>query len=238
MISPNLPFTKLILHRLYSFIITFIIAFLLTEKLQLAAAIGLLDMAVKAIFHSLNERRRYKKTSLQMKPAVIWLTGLSGSGKTTIANDLVQKLKKSSIDPVSLDGDEIRRAIKNAGFDEESRKKHNLNVGYISSLLEERGNIVIVSIISPYDDIRTEIRKMCRHFIEVHVATDLETCMRRDPKGLYKKALAGEIKEFTAISSPYYPPSNPEIKIDTSQLSVNQCSDIILQFLKKSNILY
>lgn len=132
-----------------------------------------------------------------------------------------------------LDGDEIRNAIKQHGFDEDSRKKHNLNIGYISSLFEKQGNIVIVSLISPYDDIRNEIRKMCGNFVEVYIATDLETCINRDPKGLYKKAQAGEIKDFTGISAPYFPPLSPEITINTSKHSVNECSELILNFIKK-----
>lgn len=238
MITHRFPHIKPIFYRLFLSVITFLIALLLTGKLEIAAVIGLLDMAIKALFDSLIKRDLYQSTFLQIKPSVIWLTGLSGSGKTTIANDLIQKLKKSSINPVHLDGDEIRRVVKQTGFDEESRKKHNLSTGYIASLFEERGNVVVVSLISPYDDIRSEIRKMCKNFIEVYISTDLEICIQRDPKGLYRKALTGDIQEFTGISSPYYPPSNPEIKIDTSKMSVSQCSDIILQFLQKSNMLY
>jgi adenylylsulfate kinase len=168
----------------------------------------------------------------KVKPTVIWLTGLSGSGKTTIANDLAEKLKRKSIFPVLLDGDEIRHALKQHGFDEDSRKKHNLNVGYLSSLLEKQGHVVVVSLISPYDDIRNEIRKMCKNFVEIYIATNLQACISRDPKELYKKAMAGEIKDFTGISAPYFPPLFPEITIDTSAMSVTECSIIILNYLK------
>ena len=170
---------------------------------------------------------------MKLRPAVIFLTGLSGAGKTTIAKALQKKLKEEGIVPVMLDGDEIRNVIQLTAFDEESRKKHNLNIGYISSLFEKQGNIVIVSLISPYDDIRNEIRKMCANFVEVYVATDLETCINRDPKGLYKKAQAGEIKDFTGISAPYFPPLNPEIIINTSNLTISECSNLILNFIKK-----
>jgi adenylylsulfate kinase len=168
----------------------------------------------------------------KIKSTVIWLTGLSGSGKTTIANDLVEKLKLKSIIPVLLDGDEIRHALQQHGFDEDSRKKHNLNIGYISSLLEKQGHVVIVSLISPYDDIRNEVRKMCSNFVEVYIATNLKTCISRDPKGLYKKAMQGEIKNFTGISAPYFPPLLPEITIDTLKMSLPECSNLILNFLK------
>lgn len=163
---------------------------------------------------------------------VIWLTGLSGSGKTTIANSLAAKLKESSIAPILLDGDKIRNDTNQYKFDENSRRSHNLYVGYMASLFEKNGNIVIVSLISPYDDVRKEARKMCECFIEVYISTDLETCIKRDPKGLYKKALSGEIKEFTGISSPYYPPQNPEIDLDTSKINLENCVEIIFGYIK------
>lgn len=165
-------------------------------------------------------------------PSVIFLTGLSGAGKTTIASALQQRLKGDSILPVMLDGDEIRKTIRLTAFDEESRKKHNLNVGELASSLEAQGNIVIVALIAPYDDIRNKIRKMCKRFIEVYVATDIKVCIQRDPKGLYKKAINGEIKDFTGISAPYFPPVSPEVIIDTAALSVKDCTDKIFIALK------
>ncbi len=167
-------------------------------------------------------------------PSVIFLTGLSGSGKTTIATAVQQQLKEEGILPVMLDGDEIRKITGFSGFDEESRKKHNLHVGYMASLLEAQGNIVIVALISPYEDVRNKIRKMCNHFIEVYVSTDIKTCIERDPKGLYKKAISGEIKDFTGISAPYYAPANPEIIIDTAILSVEDCTNKIFTVLKNT----
>lgn len=167
---------------------------------------------------------------LQTKPAVIWLTGLSAAGKTTIANDLVRKFKQRSVEPVLLDGDEIRNAIKLTGFDETSRKKHNLSVGYIAALFEKQRHLVIVALISPYRDTRDEVRKMCHTFIEVYVSTGLDECIRRDPKGLYEKALNGQLPNFTGISAPYEAPEHPEIIIDTTNTDVNRCSEKILQF--------
>jgi adenylylsulfate kinase len=224
---------KSVIYRLYSSLITFIISYFFTGKLVLAASIGFLDMGLKIFSYYFFDEVWQQITGSKIKPSVIWLTGLSGSGKTTIANDLIKKLKKKSVIPVSLDGDEIRHAIKQHGFDEDSRKAHNLSVGYISSLFEKQGNVVVVSLISPYDDIRNEVRSMCNNFIEVYVSTDLSTCINRDPKGLYKKVQAGEIGNFTGISAPYFPPLNPEIIIDTSKLSVDNCSTLILNFLKK-----
>ncbi len=172
------------------------------------------------------------KTAARIQPAVVWLTGLSGAGKTTIAHALAGQLQQENIRPVLLDGDEIRHRIKLTGFDEQSRKQHNLTVGYIASLFEQQGHIVIVSLISPYDDVRNEIRHMCRNFIEVYLSASLDVCIARDPKGLYQKALAGEIKDFTGISAPYYAPENPEIVLDTATENLSDCIHAILKKLK------
>ena len=222
---------KSFFYRLFSTLITFTISFILTRNLVAAISIGLLDTLVKIFSYSYFDIIWNNFTGFNIKPSVIWLTGLSGSGKTTIANHLMKRLKEKSVVPVILDGDEIRHAIKLQGFDEDSRKKHNLNVGYIASLFEKQGNIVIVSLISPYDDTRNEIRKMCSNFIEVYVSTDIEICIKRDPKGLYKKAQSGELKDFTGVSAPYYPPLNPEIILDTDNLNVNESASLIIDFL-------
>ncbi len=224
---------KSVFYRLFSTLITFVISFILTGNLLAAISIGLLDTLVKIFSYSYFDILWKKLTGFDVKPSVILLTGLSGSGKTTIANKLTELLKERSIVPVILDGDEIRHAIKLQGFDEDSRKKHNLNVGYIASLFEKQGNIVIVSLISPYDDTRNEIRKMCSNFIEVYVSTKLDVCIERDPKGLYKKAQSGELKDFTGVSAPYYPPLNPEIILDTNNLSVDESATLIIDFFKK-----
>ncbi len=214
---------KSIIYRIYSSLITFSVAFYLTGNLVASVSIGLLDSVLKIFSYYIFDEVWMKIVGFKPRPAVIWFTGLSGSGKTTIANNLMEKFKSKSAVPVLLDGDEIRHAIRQSGFDHDSRRKHNLNVGYISSLFEKQGNIVIVALISPYEDIRNEIRAMCTNFIEVYVTTSLEVCIERDVKGLYKKAIAGEIKNFTGISDPYFPPTKPEVKIDTSEMTVEAC---------------
>jgi len=132
-----------------------------------------------------------------------------------------------------LDGDEIRHAIRQTGFDKESRKKHNLNVGFIASLFERQGNVVIVALISPYVDVRKKVRSMCTNFIEVYVATDLNVCIERDAKGLYKKALQGEITNFTGISDVYEFPEHPEVVVDTAKMSTEECTLRVFNFYRK-----
>lgn len=175
-----------------------------------------------------------KRKKIENKSAVIWFTGLSGAGKTTISRDLIERFNEDGINPIYLDGDEIRNIIPNIGFDEESRKKHNLNVGYMAAMIEKQGNTVIVSLISPYNDIREKIRKECKNFIEVFVSTDFETCKNRDTKGLYAKAISGEIKNFTGFTSPYDIPLTPEIVLDTDKLDVKSCSKKVYDYYKNS----
>jgi adenylylsulfate kinase len=229
----KLKLIKAVVYRFYSSIITFIIAYLFTKNLLASISIGIIDSLIKIFSYYAFDEVWAKLTGFKNKPAVIFLTGLSGSGKTTIAKALVEKYKKTGVVPVLLDGDEIRKVIHQTGFDEESRKKHNLNVGYMASLLESQGNVVIVSLISPYIDIRNEIRGMCKKFIEVYVCTDIKVCMERDPKGLYAKAIAGEIKEFTGISAPYFAPENPELTIDTGKLSITTSTEKIFKAANK-----
>jgi adenylyl-sulfate kinase len=229
----KLKLIKAIVYRFYSSVITFIIAYLFTKNLLASISIGIIDSLIKIFSYYAFDEIWAKLTGSATKPAVIFLTGLSGSGKTTIAKALVEKYKKKGVVPVLLDGDEIRKVIHQTGFDEESRKKHNLNVGYMASLLESQGNVVIVSLISPYIDTRNEIRAMCKRFVEVHVCTDLQVCIERDPKGLYAKAIAGEIKDFTGISAPYYAPENPEVLIDAGVLSVVHCTEKIFKAASK-----
>jgi adenylylsulfate kinase len=168
-------------------------------------------------------------------PAVIWLTGLSGAGKTTIAHHLIKQLKTYCIAPALLDGDQIRQSLKQLDFSEAARKAHNHHVGEMASALEKKGKIVLVSLISPYADVRNEIRGLCTTFIEVYVQTPLAICIQRDSKGLYKKAMSGVIKNFTGITAPYYPPSSPEVTVYTDRMSVSDCAKQILRvyFTKK-----
>lgn len=223
---------KAIVYRFYSVLITFIISYIFTGNLLVSLSIGLIDSLVKIFSYYAFDEIWDHFTKLKIKPAVVFLTGLSGSGKTTLARSVIETLQKKGLTPVLLDGDEIRNAIKLTGFDEESRKRHNLNVGYMAKILESQGKLVVVSLISPYADIRDQIRSMCGRFIEVHVSTDISICMQRDTKGLYEKALKGEIKDFTGVSAPYFPPSAPELVIDTGVISLEEGTQKIIKALQ------
>lgn len=166
----------------------------------------------------------------KLQPAVIWITGLSASGKTTIALSMLEEFKKHKVVPELLDGDEIRKKLQLDAFDEASRKNYNLSVGDMAGRLEREGKVVIVSLISPYNDVRNAIRKTCNNFIEVYLSTNIATCIERDPKGLYRKALNGDIKNFTGISAPYEIPEHPEIVLDTSCMSIEECTNSVMNY--------
>jgi adenylyl-sulfate kinase len=148
---------------------------------------------------------------------VVWFTGLSGAGKTTIADALVPELRAAGKKVEVLDGDVVRTHLsKGLGFSREDRDTNIARIAFVSHLLARNGVVVLVAAISPYRSTRDAARATIGDFVEVHVAPPLEECIKRDTKGLYKKALAGEIPQFTGVSDPYEAPENPEIAIDTS----------------------
>lgn len=163
----------------------------------------------------------------EQKGKVVWLTGLSGSGKSTLAKHLQRYLVKQNIITYILDGDNIRQGIcNNLSFSKEDRRENIRRISEIAKLLRQIGFVVICSFISPTKSIRKQAKEIIgdEHLIEVYVDCPLEECERRDPKGIYKKARKGEIKNFTGIDSPYEPPSNPDIAINTNKTSIEEAT--------------
>lgn len=165
--------------------------------------------------------------------AVLWFTGLSGSGKSTIADRVVAELTRQGLPLEYLDGDVIRDIFPSTGFTRPERDAHIKRVGFLASRLEAHGVIVVASLVSPYESSRQFVRGLCRNYTEVYVATPFEECERRDVKGLYAKARRGEIKNFTGLDDPYEPPSNPELKIDTRHTSLEDAVRMVMELLKK-----
>jgi adenylylsulfate kinase len=171
---------------------------------------------------------------LKRKGFVVWLTGLSGSGKTTIGASLQVQLQELGLRAELLDGDEVRRQLSpDLGFTKTDRETHARRVVYLSKLLAKNGIITLVSLIAPYRSFREYARREIVDHIEVYVNTPLETCIKRDPKGLYKKALKGEITDMTGLQDPYEEPVNPELVIETERLTVEESARSILSKLKE-----
>jgi adenylylsulfate kinase len=170
------------------------------------------------------------------KGFVIWLTGLPGAGKTTISKNLAPKLETYGLKVEPLDGDEVRRQLSpDLGFSKADRELHAKRVVYLSKLLAKHGIVSIVSLISPYREFRAFARNEIKDFVEVYVKASLETCIKRDPKGLYKKALNGEIKDLTGLQDVYEEPLNPEVIVETEKESVEESCDKIIRRLKELN---
>jgi len=172
---------------------------------------------------------------LNQKGATIWLTGLSGSGKSTIAVELEHALIENKHQACILDGDNIRHGLnKNLGFSPEDRTENIRRIGEVAKLFTEANIITIAAFVSPYREDRENVRNLLDHgeFIEIYVKCSLEVCEARDTKGLYKKARAGEVKDFTGISAPYEEPLNPELTIDSTKLSVEESTRTILDYLE------
>ena len=173
---------------------------------------------------------------LNQKGVTIWLTGLSGSGKSTIAVELEHALIENRHQAYILDGDNIRHDLnKNLGFSPEDRTENIRRIGEVAKLFTDAGIITITAFISPYREDRDAVRKLLNNgeFIEVYVKCPLDVCEERDTKGLYKKARAGEVKDFTGISAPYEEPLNPELTIDSSKLTVEESTRTVLNYLEE-----
>ena len=168
-----------------------------------------------------------------MKGITIWFTGLPCSGKTTIAKEVKRILEEKDIDVELLDGDTVRDYIRNKDFSKEGRNKHLRYIALMARLLSKRNVVVLCSFVSPYRENRDFAREINDNFIEVYVKTPIEVCIQRDVKGMYKKALAGEIKGFTGIDDPYEEPHNPEVLVETDKESLEESVEKVLNKLRE-----
>jgi adenylylsulfate kinase len=226
---------KSITWRLIATLTTTVLVYVFTGELAMAATVGGLELFAKLAIHFVYERAwaKIRFGVSEVQPAVLWFTGLSGSGKSTVAQLVFEKLKAKGYRLERLDGDRVRSVFPKTGFSREARETHIKRIGFVASLLEKNGVFVVASFISPHREPRDFVRKLCRHFIEIHISTPLEECEKRDRKGLYAKARAGEIKNFTGIDDPYEAPINPELRIDTTHLSVEEAADEVIRYVLK-----
>ncbi len=174
------------------------------------------------------------------KSAILWFTGLSGSGKSTIANELEKILHQLTLRTFILDGDNIRHGLsRDLGFSDDDRKENIRRIGEVAKLFIESGTITLTTFISPFEEERQSVRQLVNknEFVEIYVKCSLNECEKRDVKGLYKKARNGEIKKFTGIDSPYEEPKNAELTVDTTTMTTEESVNSILKYLIENDII-
>ncbi|WP_412559609.1 adenylyl-sulfate kinase [Winogradskyella sp. MIT101101] len=192
-------------------------------------------MSKNIIPHSYQISKENRLASNNHSSFVLWFTGLSGSGKSTIANVVEQKLFQRGINTYTLDGDNIRKGInKDLSFSPGDRTENIRRIAEIANLLVDAGLVVLAAFVSPYKKDRENIRTIVKdiNFVEIYINTSVDECERRDVKGLYKRARAGEIKNMTGISAPYEAPENPDIEIKTENESIEDAAERIIEFIK------
>ncbi|MBY6205430.1 sulfate adenylyltransferase subunit CysN [Halomonas denitrificans] len=201
---------------------------------------ALADKSQNVVWHRQAVDKRSRAAQKAQRPAVLWFTGLSGAGKSTVANALETALFRRGHHSYLLDGDNVRHGLnRDLGFSDDDRVENIRRIGEVAKLMADAGLVVLSAFISPFRADRAMVRELMEdgEFIEIHVDAPLEVCESRDPKGLYAKARAGVIRNFTGIDSPYEAPEDPEIVVDTSELSVDECVEELLAYLKRRGIL-
>ncbi len=194
-----------------------------------------LRRSTNVVWQETDITREIRAQQKGQKPLTLWFTGLSGSGKSTLANEVEKRLVSTGHHTMLLDGDNVRHGLnKNLGFKEQDRVENIRRISEVAKLMNDAGLITLTSFISPYESDRRNAREIIgEEYIEIYVSTPLEECEKRDVKGLYKKARAGEIPNFTGISSPYEAPKNPEVEIDTSKYSLEEATDYVVKEIMK-----
>jgi adenylylsulfate kinase len=225
---------KAVSWRVMGTLSTTVLVWIFTRQFTLALWVGTLEFVSKIAIFWMHERvwDRLRFGKEEIRPTVVWFTGLSGSGKSTISAWVAAEMRRRGLRVEQLDGDTIRDIFPNTGFTKPERDAHIKRVGFLASKLEQNGVFVVASFVSPYRDSRDFVRGLCADFIEVHVATPLEECERRDVKGLYARARRGELKNFTGIDDPYEAPDRPEVVLDTTKMSVEEAGDRVLSLLR------
>ena len=224
---------KAVSWRVFGTLATSALVFIFTRKLALSLAVAGVEFVSKIGLFWMHERvwDRLRFGKRRLEPNVIWFTGLSGAGKSTVADWVAHELMRRGLNVERLDGDSVRNIFPNTGFTRPERDAHIRRVGFLASKLEEHGVFVVASFVSPYEESRQFVRGLCTSFVEVYVSTPIEECERRDVKGLYAKARRGEIENFTGVSDPFEVPQHPDVVLDTTNVSVEQAGREVLRHL-------
>ncbi len=217
---------------------TIIIVYVFFGRLDLAIAAGLLETVLKVGLYWAHERAwfRIKWGRKKIEPFNLWFTGLPLSGKTTIADSVYKELEKLDIPLERIDSKDIRDVVPDIGFSREDRNRHMHRIGHLVKTLQKNSVSTVCSFVSPYTESRKAIREMVKNNIVVYVKAEVETCKARDYKGVYEKALKGELQNFTGVNDIYEEPQHAEIVIDSETTSVKEATDKIVKYIKKNYI--
>ena len=217
---------------------TIIIIYFFFGRLDLAIAAGLIESVLKVGLYWAHERAWFKVHwgKKKIEPFNLWFTGLPLSGKTTIADKVYTELEKLQIPIERLDSKDIRDLIPGIGFTRKDRNRHMHRIGFLIQKLQKNSISTVASFVSPYRESRKAIREMVTNNIIVYVKTDIETCKTRDYKGVYAKAIAGELQNFSGINDIYEEPQHAEITIDTDKISPDEAAGIIVKYIKKNYV--
>ncbi|MBL1214018.1 MAG: adenylyl-sulfate kinase [Ignavibacteriae bacterium] len=226
---------KTISWRILATLTTISLVYIFIGDTTIAFTVGGIEVFLKMLVYFFHERI-WDKLNFgrhEIQPFVVWLTGYARSGKSEIGKQLSVMLKEKGLKVEHFDGHSVRDLFPQTGFSRFEVNQHIERVGFLSSKLEKQGVFVIASFLSPYEESREFVRKICKNFVEVYVSTPLEFCEKNDKKGVYAKARKGEIQNFPGINVDYEAPKNPKINVDTSMMTIEQSANKIFNYLKK-----
>jgi adenylylsulfate kinase len=217
---------------------TIAIVYFFFDRLDLAIAAGMIETVLKVGLYWVHERAWFKIRwgRKKIEPFNVWFTGLPLSGKTTIADRVYEELKKLDIPLERLDSKDIRDVVPGIGFSRDDRNRHMKRVGHLIKTLQNNSISTVASFVSPYRESRKAIREMVKNNIVVYVKADVESCKQRDYKGVYEKALKGELQNFSGVNDVYEEPQHAEIVINTDKVSVDEAVDVIVKYIKKNYV--
>jgi len=217
---------------------TIIIVYLFFGRLDLAIVAGMIETLLKVALYWAHERAwmKIRWGKKKIEPFNLWFTGLPLSGKTTIADKVYKELKKIDIPLERLDSKDIRDVVPDIGFSREDRNRHMHRIGHLIKTLQNNSISTVASFVSPYRESRKAIREKVHNNIVVYVKADVESCKKRDYKGVYKKAIKGELQNFTGVNDVYEEPQHAEIVIDTDVMSADEAVELIVKTVKKKYV--
>ncbi len=224
--------------RLIATTTTIIIVYVFFERLDLAIAAGLIETVLKVGLYWAHERAWFKINwgRKKIEPFNLWFTGLPLSGKTTIANEVYKELEKLHIPIERIDSKDVRDLIPDIGYTREDRNRHMHRIGHLIKTLQNNSVSTVASFVSPYKESRKAIRDLVQNNVVVYIKADIETCIKRDLKGKYQKALAGEYQNFTGVNDVYEEPQRAEIIIDTDKLTIKEATETIVKYIKRKYV--